>query len=250
MTRIPMGLTLALMTGGFGLTPARATDYYHTLIVNVDYGVETVLSRNGSLLETYDLVTADTEGSASLPTGLIEADFPGLITQIMNDSQLPFIGIPSFVLPGLAGLEDAYGFGINNNADSVPGPAVTVFDQNLAANAGGPFYITADTGFQIPLIVETEDYCNYVNSFGFGTICMPQNPPATTSDYSLTYQLGPTSYGGDTYTELVNFELLYRNVTVQAAPEPSTWAMMLVGFAGLGYLGYRRRRDFAATANG
>jgi PEP-CTERM motif len=26
-----------------------------------------------------------------------------------------------------------------------------------------------------------------------------------------------------------------------AVPEPSTWAMMLLGFAGLGYLGYRRR---------
>jgi PEP-CTERM motif len=26
-----------------------------------------------------------------------------------------------------------------------------------------------------------------------------------------------------------------------AVPEPSTWAMMLVGFAGLGFVGYRRR---------
>ncbi len=29
---------------------------------------------------------------------------------------------------------------------------------------------------------------------------------------------------------------------VTAAPEPSTWAMMLLGFAGLGYAGYRRAR--------
>ena len=27
-----------------------------------------------------------------------------------------------------------------------------------------------------------------------------------------------------------------------AVPEPSTWAMMLVGFAGLGYTGYRSAR--------
>jgi subtilisin family serine protease len=27
-----------------------------------------------------------------------------------------------------------------------------------------------------------------------------------------------------------------------AVPEPSTWAMMLVGFAGLGYAGYRTKR--------
>ena len=30
-------------------------------------------------------------------------------------------------------------------------------------------------------------------------------------------------------------------------PEPSTWAMMLVGFAGLGYAGYRRARAGSAT---
>ena len=34
-----------------------------------------------------------------------------------------------------------------------------------------------------------------------------------------------------------------------AVPEPSTWAMMLLGFAGLGYAGYRAsRRESAATA--
>jgi hypothetical protein len=32
-----------------------------------------------------------------------------------------------------------------------------------------------------------------------------------------------------------------------AVPEPSTWAMMLVGFAGLGHAGYRRtKRDSVA----
>jgi len=28
-----------------------------------------------------------------------------------------------------------------------------------------------------------------------------------------------------------------------AVPEPSTWAMMLIGFGGLGYAGYRRARE-------
>jgi hypothetical protein len=31
-------------------------------------------------------------------------------------------------------------------------------------------------------------------------------------------------------------------VGVSAIPEPSTWAMMLLGFAGLGFVGYRRTR--------
>jgi hypothetical protein len=32
---------------------------------------------------------------------------------------------------------------------------------------------------------------------------------------------------------------------VEAIPEPSTWAMMLVGFAGLGFAGYRKTRTCA-----
>jgi hypothetical protein len=29
---------------------------------------------------------------------------------------------------------------------------------------------------------------------------------------------------------------------VPSIPEPSTWAMMMVGFAGLGYVGFRRSK--------
>jgi hypothetical protein len=32
-----------------------------------------------------------------------------------------------------------------------------------------------------------------------------------------------------------------------SAPEPSTWAMMLIGFAGLGFAGYRARRTATAV---
>ena len=32
-------------------------------------------------------------------------------------------------------------------------------------------------------------------------------------------------------------------------PEPSTWAMMLLGFAGIGYAGYRRRQKLAGAAS-
>jgi hypothetical protein len=33
-----------------------------------------------------------------------------------------------------------------------------------------------------------------------------------------------------------------------AVPEPSTWAMMLVGFAGLGFAGYRASRKTTLAA--
>ncbi|MGC2784647.1 MAG: PEP-CTERM sorting domain-containing protein [Roseiarcus sp.] len=37
-------------------------------------------------------------------------------------------------------------------------------------------------------------------------------------------------------------EQLAFNLTYSAVPEPSTWAMLLLGFAGLGFLGYRQAR--------
>jgi hypothetical protein len=35
---------------------------------------------------------------------------------------------------------------------------------------------------------------------------------------------------------------------ITGVPEPSTWAMMIFGFAGLGYMKYRQRRSKPALA--
>jgi hypothetical protein len=36
------------------------------------------------------------------------------------------------------------------------------------------------------------------------------------------------------------------NLTVSAVPEPSTWAMLLIGFAGVGFMAYRRKQNGVA----
>ena len=41
---------------------------------------------------------------------------------------------------------------------------------------------------------------------------------------------------------------LLDSVSMMAVPEPSTWAMMVVGFGGLGFAAYRRRRKVSAAA--
>jgi PEP-CTERM motif len=46
----------------------------------------------------------------------------------------------------------------------------------------------------------------------------------------------------------INPEDLALSVTVTQVPEPSTWAMVLAGFAGLGALAYRASRKTAAAA--
>ena len=49
-----------------------------------------------------------------------------------------------------------------------------------------------------------------------------------------------------TYEAAGNFTGTMTPVTV-SVPEPSTWAMMLLGFAGLGFAGYRSTRRRAAS---
>jgi hypothetical protein len=36
--------------------------------------------------------------------------------------------------------------------------------------------------------------------------------------------------------------------TVAAVPEPSTWAMLLIGFAGIGFVAYRQKSKPALMA--
>jgi hypothetical protein len=43
---------------------------------------------------------------------------------------------------------------------------------------------------------------------------------------------------GDGFTQIKQFEV---SGLTAAVPEPSTWAMMILGFAGLGYMAYRRK---------
>lgn len=59
------------------------------------------------------------------------------------------------------------------------------------------------------------------------------------------------AFGGNpnSYIDYYNGQFIPENFNVSAVPEPSTWAMMILGFCGLGFLTYRRRNQaFAITA--
>jgi hypothetical protein len=73
-------------------------------------------------------------------------------------------------------------------------------------------------------------------------------PASGWTQYSFTF----TGTGSDTFT-IVNrndpsYQLLDNFSVSSAVPEPSTWAMLLLGFAGLGYAGYRSSRKGAPIA--
>ena len=47
-------------------------------------------------------------------------------------------------------------------------------------------------------------------------------------------------------TVLIGYGIFASSDAVAAVPEPSTWAMLLIGFAGVGFAAYRKRRVSAA----
>jgi len=84
-----------------------------------------------------------------------------------------------------------------------------------------------------------------------------QTTRVTLGNFSVDIPLVPANAGFSTYTynftttggNLVFTELgpsdqqgnLLDNVVLTAVPEPSTWAMMLLGFMGVGFMAYRRK---------
>jgi PEP-CTERM motif len=62
------------------------------------------------------------------------------------------------------------------------------------------------------------------------------NPPGMGSVPTTVELVNPSQYG------------LYEQDFARSVPEPSTWAMLLLGFAGLGYAGYRRSKRRAIFA--
>ena len=119
------------------------------------------------------------------------------------------------------------------------GPAVTFIDQDEVFS----FPLEQRVGFSVALggIIILD-----VNSASFATYEMTTSigPIVGTSDINAGLSFATTggafvltSVGDATFT-----------ATTTTIPEPSTWAMMALGFAGLGFLGYRKTRSDNALA--
>jgi len=145
----------------------------------------------------------------------------------------------------------------NSNAINNPGSRVSSFgfNDNQANNPAGSISGTFDT-------IDT-DGANYPNSIGTLNICAFDGPGQCTGNgngptpgnlatgsFTLDY---PTSL---TSLTLSDFAVRYQNTfqggsstgQVTNVPEPSTWAMMLIGFGATGVAMRRRRRSQPAFA--
>jgi PEP-CTERM motif len=113
---------------------------------------------------------------------------------------------------------------VNGAADFIPEPQDDRFNDFSSVTINGVTLFSADIATQLPL--------------GDGaTGWVPYSFTAPSAGwYTLTASVTNVN-GGPSQLRL---DAVVPEPSTSAVPEPSTWAMMLVGFAGLGFAGYRR----------
>jgi hypothetical protein len=79
------------------------------------------------------------------------------------------------------------------------------------------------------------------------SITTPFSHTVDANDSQTSYFLDDLS-GENIYANLTSLTVSDHDHVVAAVPEPSTWAMMLLGFAGVGFMAYRRKAKPALFA--
>lgn len=128
--------------------------------------------------------------------------------------------------------------------------------------ASGP---SSGTPAGTPALLTFTTPINYL-SFLWGSPDLYNKLTITSNQGTYNFTVGPTSLnfsvtdGNQTFSQYVQFQAgagefitsaLFlsdpsdafeaANFSVAAVPEPSTWAMMILGFAGVGFMAYRRK---------
>jgi len=207
---------------------------------------------------------------------------PGSPDSLPLTSPTTFANGPSF--PTQAAMDAAYPFGAYNfNVSSTSGPQTQTASVNYTQDAytSGIPQLTAasfnallglNTGLSsltlnfnafTPNALATSAFTFFTifgSSQGCGFLSPSStsctiNPQALTPGTTYTWELDfsdrietQTNFGYFTYT---NFDVRTDGIFTTAAsavPEPATWALMMVGFAGMGFTAYRTSRRRAAAA--
>jgi hypothetical protein len=175
-----------------------------------------------------DVVTLDFT-SANI-TAIINLTFSGGVatgaTGTITDAAL-FTGTGSISLATPAS-SNFLGFGSDSNG---------TYENYLAGTIGGQLF-----GTQKILADGTP-----ADNDGLVFNVTDSNGPADNTVFNLWFN-GGTSYQGALFSGEAQPVEFGSVTSIAAVPEPSTWAMMILGFAGVGFMAYRRRKGAAIAA--
>jgi hypothetical protein len=149
---------------------------------------------------------------------------------------LAWIG-PTNPFNGLTAQNGGYFLDLTGYHDGIPYGGVT---QSIATTAGGKYALTFYLGSSAQYGVPDSIFASAGSASGTFTSTDPTSNNAWQLETLLFTATGPSTLislvgnSGDQYIGL-------DNVSVAPVPEPSTWAMMILGFLGVGFVAYRRR---------
>jgi hypothetical protein len=158
---------------------------------------------------------------------LFDGVFPGSPYLVASDGETPF---------------DPYGAGFDTsdglNFSGVPHVWTQAADSNWNDLGSQTWVLPAATSCG----TENEPQCEFVGHF------VSPDPwvPAAIGRWKIMEADGSMSDIIYTFNTAAGAELKFYSDPLAAVPEPSTWAMMLLGVAGLGYAARRRRSATAA----
>ena len=134
---------------------------------------------------------------------------------------------------------DTYNFTVIDPATQWSAGSNTPFSRDSDANGippGGGYGVLTMDSFTANFGALVGDAGGHLFLIGTG----PLNLSGLSGELTVGYW--DSYYGDNSGTQQLSIS------TVSGVPEPSTWAMMIVGFAGLGFLAYRRNNQPAAGA--
>jgi PEP-CTERM motif len=146
-----------------------------------------------------------------------------------NSGLLTYNELSAFSFTGNAssfGLSDVQSGGALSNYN--------YFGFNTTLNAFVPAAISGDVGTFSGIFAATNP--SLTSGFFFDPLIGQADPAGTGADSLYTlYNAGPVNAS-------------YTSYTVSAVPEPSTWAMIILGICGLGFMAFRRKNQMALNA--
>lgn len=131
---------------------------------------------------------------------------------------------------------------LSQTFDVVNGQAYRVSFWMAGNPAGGPTTKTLDATAVVTLPFSFDTTGFSLGSMGWKEYSFTFT--ATGTSQTLTFASTTSGNSGNSSYPTA-FGPALDNVSVTAVPEVSTWIMMLMGFAGVGYFGYRRRPQAA-----
>jgi hypothetical protein len=187
-----------------------------------------------------NLGTCDSCGTGPAGTVTVAQDSPGSVLQFT-------VALNSgYTFARTGGIGDAFSFNLATNGVATNGNSITTLESPFAVDTSLP---QNNTPFGL---------YNYGIQFNAGTT----NPTSTlTFDVAYSGTLSASTFlqstdpaNGHTFIPaFFTVDVLFNSdidpnvgataAPVSAVPEPSTWAMMILGFCGLGFLAYRRNQN-------